>query len=326
MRRSRGDARPEVRPAADPPTVLNHLGRDTADAIAAGVPGARVVDVPADGAVPDDVRGEVLLTLPWGTPNLGDVVARDVGWVHSLSTGVDKFPIDALPDDVTLTCSRGASAVPIAEFVLAAMLAFEKQLPTVWVREPPERWAMADLGGLEGRTLGLIGAGGIGTEVARRALAFGMQVCFVRRTDTAPPLAAMERCSLAQMLPAADHLVVAAPSTPATRQLLGAEALAGVKPGVHVVNVSRGSLIDQVALLDALDDGRVARATLDVADPEPLPSGHPLYAHPRVRLSPHVSWSAPGALSRLVDRFVANLRSYVAGQPLAGVVDRVAGY
>jgi phosphoglycerate dehydrogenase-like enzyme len=315
-----------VRAAADPPTVLNHLGGDAAKRIVAGVPDAHVVGVPGDGSVPDGVEGEVLVTLPWGTPNLADVVARGVRWVHSLSTGVDRFPIEVLPDGVTLTCSRGASAVPIAEFVLAAMLAFEKQVPDVWVCEPPERWAMADLGGLEGRTLGLIGAGGIATEVARRALAFGMRVCFVRRTDAPPPLDAMERCGLPEVLAAADHLVVAAPSTPATRHLLGAEALAGVKPGVHVVNVSRGGLIDQAALLEALDDGRVARATLDVADPEPLPGGHPLYAHPRVRLSPHVSWSAPGALGRLLERFIDNLRAYVAGEPLAGVVDRVAGY
>jgi phosphoglycerate dehydrogenase-like enzyme len=315
-----------VRPDADPPTVLSHLGGDAAKRIVDAVPGTRVVDVRADAPVPDDVEGEVLLTLPSGTPNLGDVVARGVRWVHSLSTGIDRFPVEALPDDVTLTCSRGASAVPIAEFVLAAMLAFEKQLPDVWVHDPPEHWAMAKLGGLEGRTLGLIGAGGIATEVARRALAFRMRVCFVRRTDAPAPLAGMERCGLPEVLAAADHLVVAAPSTPATWHLLGAEALAGVKPGVHVVNVSRGRLIDQAALLDALDDGRVARATLDVADPEPLPGGHPLYGHARVRLSPHVSWSAPGALGRLLDRFVDNLRSYVAGEPLAGVVDRVAGY
>jgi phosphoglycerate dehydrogenase-like enzyme len=306
--------------------VLSHLGPDAAAQIVAGIPGARVVSVPGDGAPPDDVKGEVLLTLPWGTPNLGDVVARGVRWVHSLSTGIDTFPTDVLPADVMLTCSRGASAVPIAEFVLAAMLAFEKHLPDVWVREPPARWATADLGGLEGRTLGLIGAGGIATEVARRALPFGMRVCFVRRTDAPPPLAPMERCTLREVLAAADHLVVAAPATPATRHLLDADALAGVKRGVHLVNVSRGSLIDQAALLEALDSGLVAMATLDVADPEPLPAGDPLYGHPGVRLSPHVSWAAPGALNRLVASFVDNLRSYVADEPLAGVVDRVAGY
>jgi phosphoglycerate dehydrogenase-like enzyme len=315
-----------VPPDADPPTVLNHLGGDAAKRIVDAVPGTRVVDVPVDGSVPDEVAGEVLLTLPWGTPNLADVVARGVRWVHSLSTGIDRFPIDALPDEVTLTCSRGASAVPIAEFVLAAMLAFEKRVPDVWVHDPPEHWAMAELGGLEGRTLGLIGAGGIATEVARRALAFDMRVCFVRRTHAPAPLAGMQRCGLTEVLAAADHLVVAAPSTPATWQLLDAQALARVKPGVHLVNVSRGRLIDQAALLDALDDGRVARATLDVADPEPLPSGHPLYGHPQVRLSPHVSWSAPGALGRLMHRFVENLPSYAAGERLSGIVDRVAGY
>jgi phosphoglycerate dehydrogenase-like enzyme len=221
--------------------VLNHLGRGAREQIVAALPDARVVSVPGHGSLPDDVEGEVLLTLPWGTPNLADVVARGVRWVHSLSTGVDKFPIDVLPDDVTLTCSRGASAVPIAEFVLAAMLAFEKRLPDVWVSEPPARWAAADLGGLEGRTLGLIGAGGIATEVARRAVPFGMRVCFVRRTDAPPPLAPMERCTLREVLTAADHLVVAAPATPATRHLVDADALAAVKRGVHLINVSRAA-------------------------------------------------------------------------------------
>ena len=94
----------------------------------------------------------------------------------------------------------------------------------------------------------------------------------------------------------------------------------------HEVDVALADPEVSRALIEALDDGRVARATLDVTDPEPLPSGHPLYAHPRVRLSPHVSWSAPGALGRLLDRFIDNLRAYVAGQPLTGVVDRVAGY
>jgi phosphoglycerate dehydrogenase-like enzyme len=312
--------------AADPPIVLSHLGPEAADQIVAALPGARVVSVAGRGSLADRMKGDVLLTLPWGTRNLGDVVTRGVRWVHSLSTGVDRFPIDLLPDGVTLTCSRGASAVPIAEFVLAAMLAFEKQLPDVWVREPPAQWAMADLGGLEGRTLGLIGAGGIATEVARRALPFGMRVCFVRRTDAPPPLASMERRTLPEVLAAADHLVVAAPATAATRHLVGADALAGVKRGVHLINVSRGSLIDQAALLEALDSGRVAAATLDVADPEPLPAGHPLYAHPCVRLSPHVSWAAPGALDRLVASFIDNLRRYAAGEPLTGVVDRVEGY
>jgi phosphoglycerate dehydrogenase-like enzyme len=130
----------------------------------------------------------------------------------------------------------------------------------------------------------------------------------------------------ADLLPTADHLVIAAPATAATRYLIDAEALAQVKPGVHLVNVARGSLVDQDALLAALDDGRVACASLDVAEPEPLPEGHVLYRHPKVRLSPHVSWASPGVLARIVDLFIADLRHWLAGEPLAGEVDLEAGY
>jgi phosphoglycerate dehydrogenase-like enzyme len=102
--------------------------------------------------------------------------------------------------------------------------------------------------------------------------------------------------------------------------------LAAAKPGLHLVNVARGALVDQDALRDALDEGRVAMASLDAVDPEPLPPGHWMYGHPRVRLSPHVSWNAPGAAHVLLDRFVENLHRWRARQALAGVVDRTAGY
>ncbi len=128
------------------------------------------------------------------------------------------------------------------------------------------------------------------------------------------------------MLAEADHLVVAAPATPQTRRLLDREAFARMKPGVHLVNVARGELVDQDALREALDEGRVARASLDVVEPEPLPAGHWLYTHPRVRLSPHTSWSGPGALDRLLDPFLSNLRRYLADEPLQGQVDVELGY
>jgi phosphoglycerate dehydrogenase-like enzyme len=123
-------------------------------------------------------------------------------------------------------------------------------------------------------------------------------------------------------------VVLAAPLTDRTRHLIDAQALAAIPPGagVHLVNVARGGLVDQEALRPALDDGRVARATLDVTDPEPLPAGHWLYHHPRARISAHVSWSAPGAFELLLDTFVDNLRRFHAGEPLEGRVDLEAGY
>ena len=238
---------------------------------------------------------------------------------------MDRFPL-ALVGDRTLTCSRGASAVPIAEWVLAQMLAFEKHLPDVWIHEPTA-WHSASLGGLAGRTLGLVGLGGIGTAVAERAAPFGMRIVALRRTARPSSVEGVDTVgSLAEVLGLADHLVLTVPATDATRRLLDAAAFELVKPGVHLVNIARGSLIDQDALRVALDDGRVAVASLDVADPEPLPEGHWLYTHPQVRLSPHISWSMPDASSILVATFVDNLRRYQRGERLEGIVDLEAGY
>jgi phosphoglycerate dehydrogenase-like enzyme len=309
-----------------PVTVLAHLagfGELMIPALAAAVPDAAFVQV-TPGA-PPPVPGEILLVLLNDRPDLGPVVTDDVRWIHVLGAGVDGFPMELVGYRL-LTCSRGASAVPIAEFVLAEMLAFEKKLPDSWITAPPERWNVADLGGMRGRTLGLVGIGAIGTEVARRALAFGMEVVATRRDLAKPALAGVEVAPLEDVLRRADHLVITAASTPGTRHLLDAGTLGMLKQGVHVVNIARGALIDQDALLAALDRGQVAMASLDVVEPEPLPDGHPFYSHPRVRLSPHISWSAPETARRTVELFIENFRRYRAGRPLEGVVDTAAGY
>jgi phosphoglycerate dehydrogenase-like enzyme len=307
--------------------VLTQLGGEAAARIAGAVPEAAVVVVPGHDEPSPDAHGEALLALPWGTPNLAQVLGRGVRWVHVLGTGIDRFPLHLVAPDVTVTCSRGASAVPIAEWTLAVMLAVEKRLPETWIHEKPAGWHGAQLGSLAGKVLGLVGFGAIGQAVATRALAFGMRVRACRRTTAPSPIVGVEMLSsLAALAADADHLVLAAPATAASRGLIGAEVLAAVKPGLHLVNVARGSLVDEQALRAALDDGRVAAASLDAVEPEPLPQGHWMYAHPRVRLSPHVSWSAPDALDELVDRFIDNLRRYRDGQALAGGIDRAAGY
>jgi phosphoglycerate dehydrogenase-like enzyme len=268
----------------------------------------------------------VLATLVDEPVAMAEVVRPAVRWIHVLAAGIDGFPLDLVGERL-LTCSRGASAPAIAEFVLAAMLAFEKQLPDVWLSEPPPEWNVATLGGLAGRRLGLVGIGAIGTEVARRALAFDMRVSALRRSRTPAPIVDVElRTDLGSLLAEADHVVVAAPATAATRRLFDADAFCAMKPGAHFVNVARGSLVDQQALLDALDRGQPAMATLDVVDPEPLPADHVFYGHPKIRLSPHVSWSSPQTIARTFDLFSENLVRYRAGAPLAGQVDPEAGY
>src|SRR5262249_57557628 len=191
-----------------------------------------VIEAGAD-PLPPDVRADVLFG-GWGPHSLDH--AQRVDWVHLAGTGIDSFP-DELFDGRTVTCARGASAIPIAEFVLAAMLAFEKRLPETWIHEPPERWNFAPLGWLNTRTLGLVGLGGIGVAVAERALPFGMEVRALRRRPEPSPLAGVEVVgSLEELLPVADHLVLAAPATPPPPPLLPPRPPPLLNPRLHLLN------------------------------------------------------------------------------------------
>ena len=254
--------------------------------------------------------------------------ATGARWVQLSGTGVDKVP-DSVFDGRIVTCARGASAVPIAEWVMAAILAEAKRFPEIFLAGPPRYWnfPIPPLASVEDSTLGLVGLGGIGTAIAQRALPFGMRVRALRRTDAPSPIEGVQVVrDLAELLADADHLVLAAPATARTRQLLDAAAFARVKPGLHLVNIARGALVDQDALRAALDDGRIARATLDTVDPEPPPAGHWLYEHPKVRLSAHISWYTPELQRSAVEIFVENLGRFRRGEPLLHVVDRAEGY
>ncbi len=302
--------------------VLNELGARIGDRIRAAVPDAEVIDLAAEPP-PAGLTADVLFG-GWNPHSFE--YAQLVPWVQMSGTGVDKVPPELFAGRI-VTCARGASAVPISEWVLGMMLAFEKRFPDVWLHAPPEHWNFDRLGGLSGRTLGIVGLGGIGAAIAERALPFGMRVLALRRTGAASPVDGVELVSsLDALLEASDHLVLAVPLTPRTEHLLDADAFAEVKPGVHLVNIARGRLVDQDALRIALDDGRVAMASLDTVDPEPLPAGHWLYTHPQVRLSAHISWASHLGIDSTVDLFVDNLRRYAAGQPLRDVVDPAEGY
>jgi phosphoglycerate dehydrogenase-like enzyme len=288
-----------------------------------GLPPERAWEVPEDAAV--------LVAIP---PRGGNVVVpaeKPAGWPHglrwiqALSAGVDEYP-PWIHDVPVVTCGRGTNSTPISEYVLAALLSVEKRLDDIWIHKAAE-WKPLELGTLSGKTLGLIGYGSIGQAVAARARPFGMRILATRRSVGAVEDAdGTQFVTLDRVLAESDHLVIALPLTGATAGLIGKAALARVKPGVHLVNISRGRILDHAALLAALERGQVGFATLDVTEPEPLPEGHPLYTHARVHLSPHLSWSGGERGRAIAEFFSANLKRFLAGERLSGIVRADLGY
>lgn len=249
----------------------------------------------------------------------------DVQWVQLASVGIDYYP-GWLFDGPVVTSARGTASIAIAEYVLAAIFTAAKRIPEIWLEHASD-WRRIQLGLVQGTTLGLYGFGSIGQALAQRALALGIKVIALRRSHTPFEVDGVERVdSLEQLVARSDHLVLAAPSTPDTRHAINRATLACAKPNLHLINIARGNLVDHQALLDALDEGKLALATLDVTDPEPLPAGHAFYRHARVRLSPHISPSTDQIVPALIDKFVLNLDRFRSGQPLADVVDTARGY
>jgi phosphoglycerate dehydrogenase-like enzyme len=302
-------------------TLVHNLGRGFNNAIQSALP-AGWHSVVAESHW--DLRDSDALFVVHDTrdPDSHRAAAPPPGWpgrttfVQLASSGLQAYP-EWLFEVPQVASARGTSAPPIAEYVLTAMLAHEKRVPELWIGDA-EAWAARrddpkwQMGTLEGRTLGLIGVGAIGSRVAALARPFGMQVIAVRRSSA--PEQNIEIVGFDDLLARADHLVVAAPLTAETTGLLDSRAFARAKRGVHLVNVARGPIIDQEALIAALNTGIVAAATLDVTDPEPLPDKHPLYSHPRVRISPHIAWKAAGFAPRLLGILVDNLRRIEAGE------------
>lgn len=245
-------------------------------------------------------------------------------WMQVASAGVDTLPPWAY--EVPLISRAPSIQGPIiAEYVIGAIFAHEKRVWSGPIRSH-EDWTFRPLGGVAGKVLGIAGMGSIGSEIAHMALAVGLKVMALTRGSEIgiPGVARAE--SLDALFAAADHLVLSMPLTEETRKLVGAEVFASAKPGLHLINVARGGLIDQEALIVALDAGQIAAATLDVTEPEPLPAGHPLYAHPKVRLTPHVSGSSEDTDARTSRLLCSNLELFLSGHAIPATLSRGRGY
>ncbi|HEY8523747.1 MAG TPA: D-2-hydroxyacid dehydrogenase [Acidimicrobiales bacterium] len=241
-----------------------------------------------------------------------------LAWVQSAAAGTDAGVFrDLLARGVRITTAH-VTAIPIAEYVLGAVLR-HYQRPEAWEEAArAHEWRHHDFREVHGTTWLVVGLGAIGTEVATRARAFGARVLGVRRTPTGdePVDAVYTPDRWREALPAADVVVLAAPATSETHHLIDRTALAAMRAGSVLVNVARGSLVDEDALLAALDRGRPAHAVLDVVATEPLPADSPLWDHPAVTLTAHSAGGGLGRDGRAADVFTDNLGRYLAGEPL----------
>jgi phosphoglycerate dehydrogenase-like enzyme len=262
--------------------------------------------------------------------------ARRLRWIHSPAAGIGGmlFP-EMLANSVVITNSKGMSADTIAEHVLAVTLAMFRRLPHAFRSQTAREWAQDAIGEaghklIAGSTILIVGLGAIGGAVARRVTLMGADVIGIRRTtrpgrhDNVREIATPDR--LLDLLPLADVVVLSAPHTRETRGLIGAAELRAMSPGALLVNVSRGQLVDEAALADALISGRIAGAALDVFHDEPLPPESPFWTLPNVLITPHTSGFRPDHWDAATALFAANLRRFEAGQALVNVVDKGVGY
>lgn len=263
-------------------------------------------------------------------------VAKKLRWVHSTSAGIERIqsvPALAEMDHVTLTNGRGAHAPTIADHCFAFMLAFTRDIPTLISDKQAKVWdrpaRSKDVRELSGSVLGILGLGRIGSEIARRGLAFGMSV---RAVDVSPKAECpgvddvwpLDR--LDDLLRVTDYLAVAIPITPQTRGLIGARELALMQPHAYLFIMSRGGIVDQDALAAALASGKLAGAGIDATDPEPLPAEHPLWELPNVLISPHSSGASRQTRERGREIVRDNIRRFLNDEPLMNVCDKRAGF
>ena len=302
-----------------------------------GVSCARIA---ADGRIHGDAdesvfeEAEILLlgAVPAGV--LDHLVSRapKLRWVHSASAGVDRISTAAVRERrLVVTNARGVFSRPIAEYVVMMALAISRRLPQLLELQRERTWQPLRGRELSELTVGIVGYGSIGEEVAYLLAPFGCRILATRRhpdrgAGDAEGVELFGLDELRDVLRESDIVVVAAPLTDETAGMIGAEQLAEMREDAWLINIARGRLLDELALRRALESGWIGGAVLDVFSEEPLSPESPLYRTPNVIITPHTSWASDRVIERTVELFVDNLQRDRAGEPLRNVVDLEAGY
>lgn len=260
--------------------------------------------------------------------------AGKLRWVHAISSGVDSFLYDEFKaSDVMLTSEKGLVGEHLADHAFGLLLMLTRQLATALKHGPDgwnHRWDMRRREiELTGAAMGIVGFGGTGRAVARRAAAFGMEVRAIDRDPVAPSPEVDRVSGLADfddLLETSDVVAICCPLTTETRGKFNADAFARMQPSAYLVNVTRGEVMVEEDLVEALESGGIAGAALDVAPREPLPPDSKLWSLPNVVMTPHTAGASQFRAPRNVDRFVGNIRRFLDGERLAGVIDKELGY
>ncbi len=263
-----------------------------------------------------------------------NVIARapKLKWVQAMSAGVDKLLDDEFRrSSVIMTSVSGMHATPIGEIVLELMLMFAKQAPLCFQLKQERQWKRLVPAVLRSKTVGIVGLGNIGREAARLAKAFDMRVIATRRSAKRVTRAKnvdvlLPREQLPQLLSESDFVVLSLPFTPETNKLIGEKELRIMKPTAYLINIARGDIVDEGALIRALDEHWIAGAGLDVFATEPLPAGSRLWEFPNVIFSPHIAGVMEDYYIRATELFCKNLRRYLNGKNLLNVIDKKKGY
>ena len=290
----------------------------------------RVAHTPAEARA---AAPETEVLLGWIDPELLAAMPR-LRWVHGTASGVDQFVFPAFVEHAAiLTGEKGLVGPHLADHAFALLLGLTRRVaaaaqagPASWEARLDYRRVAIELDGL---TMGIVGFGGTGREVARRAQGFGMEVLAVDRDVVAntPNVPLVRQMNwLPRLLEQSDVVTICAPLTDETRGLFNADVFAQMQPGAILVNVTRGEIVDGEALLAALQSGRLGGACLDVFPEEPLPPAHPFWTMENVVMTPHTAGASQRRAARNLERFVGNVRRFRRGQPLIGSVDKAAGY
>jgi D-2-hydroxyacid dehydrogenase (NADP+) len=308
-----------------PPHLLERVAQ-----AAEGIELAGRAELRSDPSILD--RAEILFALHMNPERIAR--SPSLRWVQTYGAGVEWLltPEVVQKAELRITNASGVHAQCIAEHVFGMMLSFARKLHIAERQQLAKSWdpvpLRQGLGTLAGKTLGILGLGAIGKRTAEIGAAFGMRVVGYRRDPSALPGVAHvygER-ELERVLAESDYVVNALPLTRVTRNLIGVRELAAMRPHAFFVNIGRGATVDTDALVDALANGKLGGAGLDVTAPEPLPPAHPLWTFENVIITPHYSGAHPGYEEQITSIFVDNLRRYRRGEPLLNLVDKAAGY